>query len=453
MSKNFKVKRGRRIAATVRVPGDKSISHRAVILASLADGVCKIDGFLPGEDCLATVEAMRALGVKIDQDPEDATTLVVHGNGGRFEAPEGAIYCGNSGTTMRLLAGLLSAQPFDSELTGDESLSGRPMDRVIGPLSTMGAKLEGQGARGLAPLKIRGGKLSPVKHTLEVASSQVKSAMLLAGLFTKGKTTVVEPTATRDHTERMLRHFGVRTVRDGNEISIYGNQPLEARDFSVPGDISSAAFWIVAAAGQPGAFLTLENVGLNPTRTGLLRVLVHMGANIRDIVTGGEQGEPVGKIVVRGEQLKGTLIDGEIIPNVIDELPVLAVAGALAEGKTVIRDAQELRVKETDRIAAVSGNLRAMGVKVDDYFDGMEIDGGFEMDGATVRSFGDHRIAMAFAIAGLFARGETVVEDVECVSTSYPGFEAELKVFMSSRISEGGGTPVVTKFPPARGGK
>ena len=423
----FKVNKAGPINRTITVPGDKSISHRSAIFASLAEGTCTVDGFLAGEDCLATVNAMRSLGVQIDQDSDDPTRLTFHGTGGDFAAPSKPIYCGNSGTTMRLLSGFLAAQPFPSELTGDESLSGRPMNRVIKPLGKMGAELMGQGDRGYAPLKINGKKLNPIRHELEVASAQVKSAILLAGLFTEGETAVIEPTPTRDHTERMLSHFGGRTVRNGKEISIQGKQALKARDFTVPGDISSAAFWIVAAAANPGSGLTVENVGLNPTRNGILQVLKDMGADIVDTVTGQEDGEPIGTVIVKGTKLRATEIGGSIIPNVIDELPILAVAGALAEGKTIIRDAGELRVKETDRIAAVAGNLKAMGVNVLETPDGMEIDGGADLHGATMQSFGDHRIAMAFAIAGLFAEGETVIENVACVNTSYPGFELELE--------------------------
>jgi 3-phosphoshikimate 1-carboxyvinyltransferase len=402
------------------------------MLSSMSNGPCRIDGFLNSEDCLATVEAIRSLGIRIDvvdeegNDPERPTSIIVHGGSMRYTAPERDIDCGNSGTTMRLLAGILAAQPFESRLTGDDSLTRRPMSRIMNPLKEMGASLEAVGENSCAPLIIRGGNLHPIRYELPVASAQVKSAILLAGLFTQGKTTVVEPVPTRDHTEKMLEFFQVNPRREGNEISIYGGQKLESRDILVPGDISSAAFWIVAAAAQKGSNLMITNVGLNATRTGILDVLVRMGAQIQDHLAETGSGEPIGNVSVKGRGLKATTIGGSEIPNVIDELPILAVAGALAEGTTIIKDAQELRVKETDRIAAVATNLRAMGVTVRDFHDGMEIDGGAPLKGARLGSYGDHRIAMAFAIAGLFAEGETVIEGAECVDTSYPGFSQHL---------------------------
>ena len=308
---------------------------------------------------------------------------------------------------MRLMCGVLAAQPFRSELVGDASLSKRPMRRVIEPLGHMGAKIEARGPDDSPPLVIDGGKLSPIHYTLAVASAQVKSAILFAGLFTRGKTIVTEPVATRDHTERMFESFGVALRRAGLDIILHGGQPLRARDFMVPGDISSAAFWLVAAAAQPGAELHVHHVGLNPTRTGVLRVLARMGAQVQEVVETVPPGEPAGRIVVRGTQLRGVTIEGSEIPNVIDELPILAVAAALARGTTTIRDAQELRVKETDRIAAVAHHLRQMGVTVRVYGDGMEIDGQPRLTAPSqpLPTYGDHRIAMAFAIAGLFARG------------------------------------------------
>ena len=424
----YKAHRARPIAGEISVPGDKSISHRSVMLASMSNGPCRIDGFLNSEDCLATVNAIRSLGIRIEpvheqgNAPDKPTSLIVHGGSMQYTAPTQDIDCGNSGTTMRLLSGILAAQPFESRLTGDESLSRRPMSRIIDPLVSMGASIEASGENNSAPLVIRGGSLNPIRYELPVASAQVKSAILLAGLFTQGKTTVVEPLVTRDHTEKMLEHFLVNPRRAGNEISIYGGQKLESRDVFVPGDISSAAFWIVAAAAQNGSDLLVRDVGLNASRTGILAVLVRMGAQIQDHVAEVGQGEPVGNVSVKGRGLKATTIEGGEIPNVIDELPILAVAAALAEGTTIIKDAQELRVKETDRIAAVATNLRAMGVTVRDYHDGMEIEGGATLKGARLESYGDHRIAMAFAVAGLFADGETVIEGAECVDTSYPGF-------------------------------
>ncbi|MCB1237685.1 MAG: 3-phosphoshikimate 1-carboxyvinyltransferase, partial [Verrucomicrobiae bacterium] len=398
--KQFRVKATPPFSAEMRVPGDKSISHRSVMLASLANGPCTIDGFLPSEDCLRTVEAMRALGVQIDETADTGrglTRLVVHGRHGRLEAPAGPIDCGNSGTTMRLLSGLLAAQPFECELTGDESLSRRPMDRIAIPLRLMGAKIEGQGERCTAPLRIRGtADLKAIQYESPVASAQIKSAVLLAGLFAEGKTSVTEPSLSRDHTERMLQYLLVRTTRVENTVSIWGGQTIESRDLLVPGDISSAAFWIVAAAAMPGAHLLVRNVGLNPTRCGILKALLRMGARINEVID-EENGEPVGSIEVHGGKLRGVEIAGDEIPTVIDEIPVLAVAGALAEGVTAIRDARELRVKESDRISAVAESLRRMGVPVQEFADGMEITGVSQLKGATVRSLGDHRIAMAFA--------------------------------------------------------
>ncbi|MFV1994421.1 MAG: 3-phosphoshikimate 1-carboxyvinyltransferase [Verrucomicrobiales bacterium] len=454
----FRVKKSKPIVSEMTVPGDKSISHRAVLVAALSNGPCLIDGFLPSEDCLATVDALRALGVQIDEvDEVEVTarnkgeiaplTLRVHGCRGQFTAPRKAIDCGNSGTTMRLLAGLLAGQPFSSRLIGDESLSMRPMSRVIDPLVKMGARIEAEGEKGRPPLVIRGGSnLENMHYVLPVASAQVKSAILFAGLSAKGKTTVTEPLTTRDHTERIFHHFLVKTATEDHDISIWGNQVPESRDFSVPGDISSAAFWVVAAVSQPGAHLTVRNVGLNKTRSGILQVLIRMGAHISEFIQEPVKGEAFGNLELRGGALKGTNISGDEIPNVIDELPILAVAGALAEGRTTIRNAQELRVKETDRIAAVANNLREMGVPVHEFYDGLEIEGGAPLVGARLGSYGDHRIAMAFAIAGLFAQGETVIEDVECVNTSYPGFWDDLTQIMSGKASKEGRTPVISSL-------
>jgi 3-phosphoshikimate 1-carboxyvinyltransferase len=432
-----------RIEAEIRVPGDKSISHRAVLLASLANGTCVIRGFLPSQDCQSTIEAIRALGISVDQ-PEEST-LIIHGRRGVFQAPEGPINCGNSGTLMRLLSGLLAAQPFESTLVGDESLSSRPMKRVIDPLSKMGAKFRATGPNDSAPLVIQGRKLKPIEYTLEVASAQVKSAILLAALQTPGKTTIIEPVPTRNHTEKLLDYFLISSQRQKNRkgytISIYGGQTPESRDFTVPGDISSAAFWLVAAAAQEDSDLLVRDVGLNETRTGILSVLLRMGAKVREVIEEWEHGEPRGEIRIQGGRLRGTVIAGDEIPGVIDELPILAVAAALAQGKTVIRDAKELRVKESDRLAAIAANLLAMGVDVIELEDGLEIQGGAPLIGARVKSYGDHRIAMAFAIAGMFASGTTVVEDTDCISTSYPGFEEQLQNFISP--VEAPPTPVI----------
>jgi 3-phosphoshikimate 1-carboxyvinyltransferase len=435
--------RAPRIEAEIRVPGDKSMSHRAVLLSAISNGTCVIRGFLPSEDCQRTVNAMREFGIAIDQ-PEE-TTLVVHGQRGSLHPPKHPIDCGNSGTLMRLLSGLAATQPFETKLIGDASLSSRPMRRVIEPLSLMGATIRATEPKGTAPLVIRGGQLRPIQYEMPVASAQVKSAILFASLNASGKTVVVEPFATRDHTERMMSYFLVRSQRQkvgqGFAISLYGGQIPESRDFAVPGDISSAAFWLVAAAAQEDSNLLVRDVGLNQTRTGILSVLLRMGAKVREVIEDCDQVEPRGEVQIQGGRLRGTTIGGDEVPNVIDEIPILAVAGALAQGKTVIRDAKELRVKETDRLAAISTNLTAMGVEVMELEDGLEIYGGSPLLGARVKSYGDHRIAMAFAIAGMFADKETVIEDTECIATSYPAFEEQLQRFLTP--DENPPTPVI----------
>jgi len=425
--------RAPKIEAEMRVPGDKSMSHRAVLLAAMSNGPCVIRGFLPSQDCQHTVGAMRKLGIPIEQ-PEE-TTLIVHGQRGNFTPPAIHIDCGNSGTLMRLLCGIVAAQPFETTLIGDASLSSRPMRRVIEPLTKMGATIRATGSSGTAPLTIHGTALSPVQYELPIASAQVKSAILFASLRTPGKTTVIEPIATRDHTEQMMSYFLVRFQREkvgnGYSISMYGDQVPESRDFTVPGDISSAAFWLVAAAAQEDSDLLVRDVGLNGTRTGILSILLRMGASVREVIEDYDQVEPRGEIRIQGGRLRGTVIEGSEIANVIDEIPILAVAGALAQGKTVIRDAKELRFKETDRLTAVATNLTAMGVEVVEREDGLEIYGGAPLMGAALKSYGDHRIAMAFAIAGLFADRETIIEDAECIATSYPGFDQQLQRFLT----------------------
>jgi len=429
--KTFSIRPCGPIQQTITVPGDKSMSHRSAMFASLAEGRSMITGFLEAEDCLSTVGAMRSLGARIEHAGEGKFTI--EGTGGHLSQPAGDVDCGNSGTTMRLLAGIVASHPIRTRMIGDASLSKRPMGRVIKPLSEMGARFTAEGGEGRPPLIVEGGSLRPLSYEMPVASAQVKSAVLLAGLSAKGETSVVEPAACRDHTERMLQEFGVTLdlgKADANgrrRIALKGPQRLKARDFAVPGDISSAAFWLVAASAKKGSDVTIKGVGLNPTRTGIISVLQRMGASIEVTPLDPNAAEPLGTLRIRGGDLHGAVIEGAEIPNVIDELPVLAVAGALAQGKTIIRDAKELRVKETDRIAAVAGNLRAMGARVTETEDGMEIEGGHPLHGATLQCFHDHRIAMAFAIAGLFASGETVIEKVECVATSYPTFGATLE--------------------------
>ena len=443
----LRVKRAPRIDLEITVPGDKSISHRAVIIAALSNGVCTLRGFLPSEDCMHTVNALRTLGVRIEQPEPD--TLIVHGKKRVLTPPKKEIDCGNSGTTMRLLAGLLAGQTFESRLVGDARLSRRPMDRVIAPLGKMGANIVAEGPEETPPLRIHGGSLRGIRYGLPVASAQVKSALLLAGLFAKGKTTVEEPVPTRNHTELMLNYFLVRTVKDENDtVTVFGDQVPESRDFTIPGDISSAAFWLVAAAVQPRGHLLVRDVGLNNTRTALLGVLLRMGAQVREAIEDVDQLEPRGIVEVTGFPLKGTVIQGREVPQLIDELPILAVAGALADGKTIIRHAGELRVKETDRIAAIAHNLRTMGAQVSELTDGLEIYGPAPLHGARVASFGDHRIAMAFGIAGLFAEGETIVQDADCIRESYPRFETVLEEFTNPKRMQIS-TPVTGSLSPA----
>lgn len=424
---DLRVKKVKDFSAKLTVPGDKSISHRALMFSALSNGPCEITGFLPGEDCRATRDALAAMGVQFEELGDGGTSIRVHGCRGEFEKSERAIDCGNSGTTMRLLSGILAGCPFETELTGDASLVRRPMKRVQLPLEKMGASIRGKGDRCLPPLKITGrDKLTPIHYDSPVASAQVKSAIMLAALHAEGKTSITEPHPSRDHTERMLNYFLVKNIREGDTVSIWGGQTPESRDIVVPGDISSAAFWIVAAAARDGAHILIDKVGLNPTRIGILGVMIRMGAQLIERVD--ESGcEPMGSIEVIGGKLKATEIGGEEIPTLIDEVPILSVAAALAEGTTVIKDAKELRVKESDRISAVAENLRRMGVPVEEFADGMEITGVEKLKGAEIQSLGDHRIAMAFAIAGLFAEGETVIRGVDCIETSYPGFIRELE--------------------------
>src|SRR3954451_1230012 len=444
----LRAKRAPRIDVEITVPGDKSISHRAAIIAALSNGVCTLRGFLPSEDCMHTINALRALGIQIDQPQPDE--LIVHGKKRILTAPTGDIDCGNSGTTMRLMAGLLAGQTFESRLVADASLARRPMERVVTPLRKMGATVTAEGPENTPPLRIRGGSLKGIHYSSPVASAQVKGAVLLAGLFAKGKTTLNEPSLSRNHTELLFNYFLVRTAKgDNGAVSVFGDQMPESRDFSIPGDLSSAAFWLVAAAAQPGGHLLVRDVGLNDTRTALLGVLVRMGAQVREAIEDVTQVEPRGIVEVTGAALKGTVIQGKEVPQLIDELPILAVAGALASGTTIIRNAQELRVKETDRIAAIAHNLRIMGAQVIEMNDGLEIHGPAPLRGARVASFGDHRIAMAFAVAGMFAEGETVVQDVDCIKESYPGFEVALEEFMNAKRGRAT-TPVIGSLSPAR---
>jgi len=409
------------VAGSVQVPGDKSISHRALLLGAMARGTTEIRGLLEGEDCHATVAALRALGVEIVESPDG--TVRVQGRGPEaWREPDAALDAGNSGTTLRLLAGLVAGRPFFSLLTGDDSLRRRPMRRVVDPLRAMGATVLGRAEGGFAPLAIRGGGLRGVAWSSPVASAQVKSAILLAGLQAAGETSVTEPLQSRDHTERMLSAFGVAPRRDGTAVTVAGGARLTATALAVPGDLSSAAFLLVAAAARAGGAIRVRDVGVNPTRTGLLDVLERMGAEVRRERPRLEAGEPVADLIVEGRRLRGVPIGADLIPRLIDEVPALAVAAALADGETVISGAAELRVKEVDRVSAVAEELGRMGAAIVPTQDGLRIQGNATLRGAAVSSRGDHRMAMSLAVAALFADGETVIRDVACANTSFPGF-------------------------------
>jgi 3-phosphoshikimate 1-carboxyvinyltransferase len=416
------VSAGESFSGTVAVAGDKSISHRALLFGALADGITKIYGFLASEDTRVTVGALRAMGVEITE----GEVVVIKGAGMHgLKAPTESLWVGNSGTTTRLLLGILAGQPFTAYLSGDDSLNKRPMDRVAIPLRQMGANVTGAGERCTPPIIITGGNLHVIDYISPVASAQVKSAVLLAGLFASGTTSVTEPVTSRDHTERMLRGFGVDVEVNGQRVSVAGGQRLTGGVVRVPGDISSAAFFLVAAAITPGAEVEVCKVGINPTRSGILDVLQAMGAQIEYNNVRNENGEPVADITVRHSQLTGTRIDGAIIPRLIDELPILAVAAAFATGTTVIADATELRVKESDRIVTVARFLRDMGANIEEKLDGMVIHGGTQLNGAVVNSDGDHRIAMSSAVAAIAAGVTNEINGAETVQTSFPNF-AEL---------------------------
>ncbi|MGH8062511.1 MAG: 3-phosphoshikimate 1-carboxyvinyltransferase [Pseudoxanthomonas sp.] len=419
---NWTVSSGRTLQGELEIPGDKSVSHRAVMLAALADGVSTIDGFLEGEDTRATAAIFGQLGVRIETP--SPSRRIVHGVGvDGLRAPGAPLDCGNAGTGMRLLSGLLSAQAFDSTLVGDESLSRRPMRRVIDPLSRMGARIESD-AGGLPPLRIQGGQtIRGMDYTLEVASAQVKSAVLLAGLYADGVTVVREPHPTRDYTERMLSALGVDIEFSPGHARLRGGQRLRATDIEVPADFSSAAFFIVAASIVPGSELRLRAVGLNPRRTGLLVALRAMGADIVEENRSEHGGEPVADLVVRHAPLHGIEVPVRIVPDMIDEFPALFVAAACAEGRTTVRGAAELRVKESDRLASMASGLRALGIHVDETADGATVLGG-EIGGGEVHSHDDHRIAMAFSVAAQRATGPVRIFDVANVATSFPGYDA-----------------------------
>ncbi|MEQ8200779.1 MAG: 3-phosphoshikimate 1-carboxyvinyltransferase [Syntrophomonadaceae bacterium] len=412
------------VTQTLSVPGDKSISHRSVMLGAVAAGTTEIDNFLPGQDCRSTVRCIKQLGVEVTE--LGPTRLQVHGRGlDGLSEPDDYMDVGNSGTTMRLLSGILAGQDFLSVLTGDSSIRKRPMARIAEPLRQMGAQVWGRGNGRFAPLAIRGGHLRAIDYPTPVASAQIKSAVLLAGLYAQGVTSVTEPALSRDHTEKMLAAFGANIKSDGLTTFIQPG-PLTAQSVMVPGDISSAAFFLAAGAIVPGSCLTISRVGLNPTRTGILDVLREMGAQITISGQTYSSGEPMGDITVSGDGLKGIDIGGSLIPRLIDEIPVLAVVAATAEGRTVIRDAAELKVKESNRLQATAMELKRFGVIIEETEDGLVITGSRSFQGAVCESYHDHRIAMACALMGLVADGPTVVHGAECIDISFPGFEETL---------------------------
>jgi len=419
------IRPARNVAGTLHLPGDKSISHRYAMLGALAQGTTRLRNFSTGADCASTLGALRSLGVAIRRGEEGAVEI----EGAPWRAPRVALDCGNSGSTMRMLSGILSGQPFTSELTGDHSLSRRPMARVIEPLTKMGARIEAA-AEARPPLRITGHELRAIDYRLPVASAQVKTAILFATLFAQGTTTVEEPVRTRDHGELALAAFGAQLARNGNRITMSGGQKLHAVEAAIPGDISSAAFFLCAAALFPGSNLLLDSVLLNPTRAALLDVLMGMGCRISVVNLEEHHGELVGTITVEGAELKGTVISGALSAALIDELPVLAAIAPYSAGGIEIRDARELRVKESDRIAAVARNLRAMGATVEEREDGLRVPGNQQLHGAEVDSAGDHRIAMAFAVAALRATGDTLIHGAAAAQISYPEFFTTLEALV-----------------------
>ena len=400
----------------VTVPGDKSISHRAVMLGALADGTTHITGFLRGADCLSTIDCFRKMGIEIEDNGEE---IIVHGKGLKgLEKPSEMLYTGNSGTTTRLLCGILAGQDFDTDITGDASICKRPMKRVREPLSLMGAQIDGD----YCPLHITGTSLHGMDYKMTVASAQVKTALILAGLYASGETVIHEKEKSRDHTELMLKAMGADLTVDGNDIRVRPGGNLKAQDIEVPGDISSAAFFMVLGAVMPDSCITIKNVGINPTRTGIIDVFRAMGADMELVNERTVTGEAVADIVIKTSKLKGTQIGGDIIPRLIDELPVIAVAAVFAEGETVIRDAQELKVKETNRIRAVVDEFKKCGIDITETDDGMIINGGKPVKGADFATYGDHRMAMSLAILAQLADGDSTLDDSECVAVSYPTY-------------------------------
>ncbi|MDR6122582.1 3-phosphoshikimate 1-carboxyvinyltransferase [Bacillus sp. SLBN-46] len=409
-----------RLFGEVTIPGDKSISHRSVMFGSVAHGVTTVTNFLKGDDCLSTISCFRKLGVRIEESNDQ---LRIFGNG--FEGltePNDLLDVGNSGTTIRLLMGILAGRPFFSSLIGDESIGKRPMTRVTNPLSNMGAKIDGRHNGSYTPLSIRGGHLKSINYTLPVASAQVKSALILAGLQADGMSQIIEPAETRDHTERMIRRFGGEIEKDNKVITVKGGQKLTAASIHVPGDISSAAFFLVAGAIISESEIHLKNVGLNSTRTGIIEVLQKMGADLEIHENQDNKFEPTGDLIIKSSSLRGTIIEGDLIPKLIDEIPIIALMATQAEGDTIIKDAEELKVKETNRIDTVVQELKKLGASIEATEDGMVIHGKSKLHGGVVSSHGDHRIGMMLAVAALLSKEEVLLEKPEAISVSYPNF-------------------------------
>ena len=419
----MEIKKAKKLSGSLSIPGDKSISHRAVMFGSLAEGITRISNFLEGADCLSTISCFRKMGINIENTKGE---ILVHGKGLHgLSAPAETLDVGNSGTTTRLISGILAGQDFVSELTGDASIQKRPMKRIMTPLSQMGADIISLGGNGCAPLKISGKKLHAIHYNSPVASAQVKSCVLLAGMYSDGITCVTEPVLSRNHTEIMLNYFGADVTSEGTTAFIKPDPSLYGREILVPGDISSAAYFIAAGLLVPNSEILLKNVGINPTRDGILRVCKAMGADIT-LLNETTEGEPTADLLIRSSALHGTTVEGAIIPTLIDELPMIAVMAAFAEGTTVIRDAQELRVKESDRIQVMTENLRKMGADIQATEDGMIIHGGKPLHGAEIDSHLDHRVAMSFAVAGLLSEGTLSIKNGECVNISYPEFYSDL---------------------------
>ena len=419
----MEIKKQTNLKGTLTVPGDKSISHRAVMFGSLAKGTTRISHFLEGADCLSTIACFRKMGIDIERNTSE---ILVHGKGLHgLSTPDGILDVGNSGTTTRLISGILAGQNFTSELDGDDSIRTRPMKRIMTPLTSMGADITSKRDNGCAPLVIHGKTLHGIHYDSPVASAQVKSCVLLAGMYADGITSVTEPFLSRNHTEIMLNYFGAKVTSEGTTASIVPEPALNGREIQVPGDISSAAYFIAAGLLTPGSEILLKNVGINPTRAGILKVCMDMGADIT-LLNESTEGEPTADLLIRTSNLKGTTIEGGIIPTLIDEIPMIAVMAAFADGTTVIRDAQELKVKESDRITVMVDNLKRMGADIEGTEDGMIIHGGKPMHGAAIDSHLDHRVAMSFAVAGTICDGNMDILNGDCVNISYPEFYNDL---------------------------